>query len=247
MDNRYYDGVIKEMQPFFDEHGFKENEDGSFSGDTHSVKIEYSEEKQMYILLLSEKEDGKFGEYAQISSWLFDDTQYAKDAEAVGVDFTATLREKLGIKLKRAPVTDVDLPSAQKSGALTVAGYTKKVLDVFPQYKEDYKAHIAHYGNFLYMEFYSKTLIPQIRAILAENSKKTVKKLYELLEVGYIKGDKDTVNLVVASIAAAICIDESIKDAALAMLDADSHFKSSVTSFIPVMSSDKKLRAAFIK
>ncbi len=247
MDNRYYDNLMKEMQPFFDEHGFKVQEDGSFLSDTRGVKIEYSEEKQMYLLHSADVENGKLGEYTQLSSWLFDDTQNAKDAESVGVDFTATLRESMGIKIKRAPITEVDLPSAQKSGALTVAGFTKKVLDVFPQYKETYKSHIAFYGNFLYMDFYSDTLIPQIEGILLENSKKTVKKLFELLENGYINGDHDTVNLVVASLSAAIHKKPEIKDAAFEMLSANTHFKSSVEAFIPIIASNKKLRTAFVK
>ena len=97
------------------------------------------------------------------------------------------------------------------------------------------------------MDFYSKTLIPQIESILTENNKKTVKKLYELLSNGYINGDKDTVNLVVASLSAAIIKKSDIKAAALEMLDGDSHFKSSVEAFINVLNSNKKLRSALIK
>ncbi len=247
MDNRYYSSVIEEMQPFFDEHGFSAREDGSFLSENRSVKIEYSEEKQMYLLSCAEVTDGVVGEYSELSSWLFDDSQNAKDAASVGVDFTATLRENMGIKIKRKPMSEVDLPSAQKSGALTVAGFTKKVLDVFPQYKDAYKEHVATYGNFLYMEFYSETLIPQIQQILGEGAKKTVKKLFELLEMGYIQGDRDTVNIIVASVAAAVYNSTELQDAANQMLDSNPHFKSAVIAFIPVLKSKKKLAAALIK
>ena len=57
MDNRYYSSVIEEMQPFFDEHGFSAREDGSFLSENRSVKIEYSEEKQMYLLIRLLKEN----------------------------------------------------------------------------------------------------------------------------------------------------------------------------------------------
>lgn len=247
LDNRYYNSVIEEMQPFFDEHDFKACEDGSFANDTRAAKIDYNEERQMYILSVADVSDGSVGEYSELSSWLFDDSQNAKDAVAVGVDFTATLRENMGIKIKRKPVTDVDLPTAQKSGALTVAGFTKKVLDVFPQYKDDYKEHVAKYGNFLYMDFYSETLVPQIKNILSENAKKTVKKLYELLELGYVQGDRDTVNIVVASLAAAVQNDTALQNAAFEMLSSNLHFKQSVEAFIPVLKSKKKLAAALVK
>ncbi len=247
MDNRYYSNVVEEIKPFFDEHGFKCNDEGAFINETRAVKIDYNEEKQMYILSVAEITDGTVGEYAELSSWLFDDTQNAKDAQSVGVDFTGTLRENMGIKIKRKPITEVDLPSAQKSGALTVAGFTKKVLDVFPQYKDTYKEHIATYGNFLYMDFYSVTLVPQIKAILGENAKKTVKKLNELLELGYVQGDRETVNIVVAALSAAVMDDAGLQEAAYGMLSGNIHFKQSVEAFIPVLKSKKKLSAALVK
>lgn len=247
MDNRFYDNVIGEMKPFFDENGFVSRDDGSFRGETKAVRVEYDEPRQMYLLKLADVTDGNVGEYSEVSAWLFDDTQIAKDAESVGIDFTNTLRDSLGIKPHRAPVTAVDLPSADKSGSLTVSGFTKKVLDVFPQYKDAYKEHIAQYGNFLYLDFFADTLVPQIKNILNENSKKTVKKLFELLDLGYVQGDRETVNAVVAVVSAAVCENAELKAAALAMLENDKHFQQSVAAFIPVFERKKKIREALLK
>lgn len=247
MDNRFYDNVIAEMKPFFDEHGFKTQEDGSFIGESKAVKVEYSEPRQMYLLKLAEVADGKAEEYSEVSAWLFDDTQNAKDAGSVGIDFIGTVRDSMGIKIKRAAVTEVELPSADKTGALTVSGFTKKVLDVFPQYKEPYKAHIAKYGNFLYLNFFAESLVPQIKAILTENSKKPLKKLFELLDGGYVRGDRETVNAIVVCVVAAVYGDEKLQANALAMLEEDRHFQSAVSAFIPVFASKKKLREALLK
>lgn len=248
MDNRYYDKVIEEMKPFFDEQGFKCDKDGAFLNDTKSVKINYDENSQMYILQTADISDGTVGEYTNASSFLFDDSQTEKDAMSVGIDFTETLRKNLGIKNKRPAVSgNIDLPTAQKGDALNITGFTKKVLDVFPQYKDTYKEHVAKYGNFLYINFFSYTLVPQIITVLSENSKKTVKKLFELLENGYLQGDKDTANIVVAVLAAAIIKDESIKASAYTMLESNAHFKSSVEAFIPVLTSNKKLLNSLIK
>ena len=134
MDNRYYENVIGEMKPFLDEHKFSLKEDGSFANESRSVKISYNEERQMYVLSAAVIENGETGDYSDIDSWLFDDSQNARDAVAVGVDFTAALRENMGIKIKRVTANgaDVELPSASKGGSMTVAGFTKKLLDVFP-------------------------------------------------------------------------------------------------------------------
>ena len=80
----------------------------------------------MNLLLVADIEDDKIGEYTEINAWLFDDTQNAKDAVSVGIDFTASLRKLLGIKTKRASNTEIELPSFSKGGSITITGFTKK-------------------------------------------------------------------------------------------------------------------------
>ncbi len=247
MDNRYYDAVIAEMKPFLSENSFVARDNGSFRSETKSVKIEYSEERQMYLLLMADFTEGSEGEYAEISSWLFDDSQNERDAASVGIDFSETLREALGVKITRARTSNVALPTAEKGDSMSIPGFTKKVLDVFPQYKDTYKAHIEKYGNFLYLDFFANTLVPQIRAVLNENTKKGNKKLFELLDNAYLVGDRETVNAVVAVVAAAVYNDAPLQAVALEVLSADTHFKQSVEAFIPVFASKKKLREALLK
>lgn len=245
LDNRYYDGVIAEMQPFFDEQGFKAA-DGAFANDTKSVIIEYNEDKQMYVLKSAAIENGTVGEYEVLSEYLFDDSQNEKDAIAVGIDFVETLRASFGVKAKRTAAS-VELPTAQKGDSLNISGFTKRVLDVYTIFKEPYKAHVAYRGTFLYMEFFADFLVPQIRTVLISNDKKQLKKLYELLSDGYLHGDKETVNIVVACVAAAVYNDDTLKANALAMLESNTHFKTSVENFIPAFAKNKKLLAALVK
>ncbi len=247
MDNRYLENVIAEMQSFFDENGFKEV-DGVYKNEKKAVKVEYSEERQMYVLKTADiEEDGSFN-LGEASAWLFDDSQNAKDAEAVGIDFTSTLKSELGIKTKRATVTSaVDLPTVSKDGTYNITAFTKKMLDVFPALKDEYKAHVTVYGNFLYLNFFGEKLVPQIKAVMNENNKKSVKKLFDVFETAYLHGDRDTVNTIVAVVAAACVNDDVVKANVVAALGENKHFIDSVTQFIPVVSSNKKLSAALIK
>lgn len=245
MDNRYFDTVINEMKPFLDENGFKE-QDGAFVSDTKAAKVSYNDERQMYQLYMAEVENGTVGEYSEVSAWLFDDSQTQKDAESVAIDFTATLRDKMGIKIKRSVNSQIDLPTA-KAGTYDISAFSKKVLDIYPQFKENYKAHIAFYGNFLYLNFFGETLVPQMRSVLCENNKKAVKKLCEMLENGYVQGDRDTVNAIVAVCAAAVLNDDTAKTNLFSALADNSHFVKAVEQFIPVLSGNKKLQATLIK
>ncbi len=248
MDNRYFDKVIEEMQPFLDEQSFKQSEDGSYKNDTRAVKVEYNESRQMYTLNVAEIADGEIGEFKEISAWLFDDSQTAKDAASVGMDFTASLRKNMGIKLKRtASGEEVELPTVSKIGSITVTGFAKKMLDFFPSLKDEYKDHIAQCGNFLYLNFFGEHLVPHIKNVLSSGNKKQIKKLYDILGDMYVKGDKDTVNTVVAVLCAAAYNDENTEKAVKDMLADNNHFLLAFESFLNTMPKSKKLMAALVK
>ena len=170
LENKYFDSVIAEMKEIINETGLKL--DGNIlSNENKSVKIEYSEERQMYTLAVADITDGNVGEYREISSWLFDDTQTKKDAECVGMDFAETLRKEFGIASQKRSVNSlVDLHTAQKGDEANINAFTKKMLDVFPALKDEYKAHVAHYGNFLYLNFFGEHLAPATKLSLHSTS-----------------------------------------------------------------------------
>ena len=231
------------MEPLLSEQGFKAGENGEFSNDTKKVLVAYDEEKQMYRLSIADID----GDYKEVSAWLFDDSQNAKDATSVGIDFAASLRKELGITAKRVGNNNIELPSASKSGNMTVTGFAKKMLDVYPTMKEEYKEHIAVYGNFLYINFFGESLVPNLKNTFENGSKKQIKKLYDVFEDAYLKGDKDTVNILVAVLCAAAYKNENITAAIREMLEVDKHFLASFDNLLPIIHKNKKLANALIK
>lgn len=249
MDNRYYSEVVKEMESLFSEQGFKAGENGEFLNNAKKVLISFDEPKQMYRLEVADiDEEGNFSEYKEINAWLFDDSQTAKDAQSVGMDFAATLRKELGVTVKRTANTgNVELPSASKTGSMTVTGFAKKMLDIYPTLKDEYKEHIAVYGNFLYINFFGEHLVPNLKNTFESGTKKQIKKLYDVFEDAYLKGDKDTVNILVAVLCAAAYNNEKVTAAIREMLDVDKHFLASFNNLLPVLPKNKKLFSALIK
>ena len=247
MDSKYLSNVISEMKPFFDENGFVCESEGVYKSDTKKIEVAYNENRQMFVLNVADKEEGgDFGEATELSCWLFDDSQNERDAESVGMDFVDTLRKNMGIKAKRIAGGNVELPTASKNGALNVSGFAKKVLDIYPKFKDAYKEHIEKYGNFLYMNFFAETFVPAIIESVKDGNSRSKKKIFDLCENAYIKGDKETVNMVVACLAAACYKDAEAKTEILQMLDQDTHLKSCVEAFIP-MAASKKLKGALVK
>ncbi len=247
MDNRYLDKVIGEMKPFLEEQGFKSN-GNNFESDEKIIAVNFDDARQMYVLCVAQKSDEGEPTFSEISAWLFDDSQNEKDAISVGIDFVATLRKELNVKVKRnTNVSSIDLPTASKSDTMNIAGFTKKMLDIFPVLKDEYKSHISIYGNFLYLNFFGEHLIPLMINLFETGTKKQIKKFYDVLEDGYVKGDKDTVNVMVAVLCASAYNNETVKKAIKEMLAENKHFLISFEGFLPVLSKNKKLMKALVK
>lgn len=247
MDNRYYGSVISAMQDFLNQNSFKADENGIFSNESKKVEVKFSEERQMYILSVADIIDGQVGDFREISSWLFDDSQTEKDTEAVAIDFVSSLKKELGIKSTRSTVSNkIELPTGSKTGKMDIQGFTKKMLDVYPVLKEEYKNHIADYGNFLYLNFFGKNLVPLYKATFVGGNKKQIKKLYDVLADAYLRGDNDTVNTMIALLCAAAYNDDNVTKEINEMLEVDGHFKAAFNSFIPVLAKNKKLLSALV-
>lgn len=249
LDNRYFENVINEMQGFLEENGFAKLEEGSYQNDKLAAFVEYIDERQMFTLnIASVLEDGTLSDKKEVNAWLFDDSQNAKDAEAVGIDFVNTLRDSLGIKLTRTTAaSSVELPKASNSDNVTINDFAKKMLDIFPALKDPYKEHIAKYGNFLYLHFFGEHLVPRMKNLFSEGTKKQIKKFYDVYDNAYVKGDRETVNLVVALLCAVAYEDEKIGEVIKETLADNNHFYTSYYNFSKDFKKNKKLFAILVK
>lgn len=247
LDNRYFENVVNEMEPFLSEQGFTFNGE-KFESETKVIAVNYIDAKQMYTLSVADKTEDSELDFKELNAWLFDDSQNAKDAASVGIDFVATLKKEFGVKTKRvADTSSVDLPTASKSDSMDIMGFTKKMLDIFPAIKDDYKAHVAVYGNFLYINFFGDHLAPLLINLFENGTKKQIKKFYDVLEDAYVKGDKDTVNIMLAVLCAAAYNNETVTNNIKEMLGEDKHFLSSFENFAPAFAKNKKLLSALVK
>ncbi len=244
MDNRYYGTVIDEMTPFFEENGFKA-EGETFANERVSVKIEYDEARQVYKLLYAQIEDGKTGDYAIASSYLFDDSQLERDAVSVGMDFVDTLKKKLGVKAKRkVNAAGIDLPTANKGDAVTVTTLTSKLLAIYPSLKDKYKEEVETKGKYLYLDFATSYFVPEIRATLEAGNKKATKKLIDMLLEMFVQGDNATSTAVVALLAAAIGKNEARFKNAVEYMDECTSLIVSINNMIPLLGKNKKFTKA---
>ncbi len=245
MNKKCYDAVIKEMQVLLD--GQKFTADGEiFKNEKNAVCVSFDEENKLFVLKMAEVTDGTVGEFAVLTTWLFDDNQTERDAAAVGNDFADTLRSKLGLKAERSKAT-VSLPITEKGEEISVLTLTQKLLAFFPQYKEAYKAEVASYGKYLYVDFIASKFVPEIRNLIISNNKKQLKKLFDMLDEMYVDGDATTTDMVTSIIAAATFGDEKAKATAEEYIQENRHMKVCVNEMLSQLKHNKKLREALVK
>ncbi len=248
MDNRYLEFVVAEMQSILDEKAFKQTEEGVFANNDKQIKIVYDEARQLYRLIACDIAEGGFGEERELSAYLFDDSQTKRDAASVGLDFADTLKKELGIKRSRANnnATAIDLPTASKNAQMTVAGFTAKLLAVYPEFKETYKESVAKNGMYLYLEFFRETLTPKIAEVLSSGTDKQIKKIVDLLNGCYIDGDKETGTLIIAILSVACEQSEGLLAKISEIQGKDSYLVPLVRNFLPELKNNKALREALI-
>lgn len=242
MENIYFDVVISEMSSFLEQNGFKEKE-GYFANDTKALKVEYDEERFIYKLLIADITEAGVGEYALVSSYLFDEGQTKKDAACVGIDFVDEAKKTLGIKEAKKRISVSELPSAN-SNTVNTDVLTAKLLANYPDLKDTYKDYVNQKGKYLPLDFGTTYFVPEIRKTLDENNKKAVKKLMDVFADVFVAGDRASVNLVIALLASAIGKNADRFKAAADRLEDCTLLIDAVNQEIMLATKDRKLQKA---
>ena len=100
---------------------------------------------------------------------------------------------------------------------------------------------------FFYLNFFVEHLVPRLVRLFEEGTSKQIKKFYNTILDFYVEGDNDTINTVVALLAAAAYNNDAVTQKIRDMLADNNHFLNSFNNFLPAFAKNKKLVAALIK
>lgn len=193
MNQAAMDIIIKELSGIFQSQGMtrQSSDEQIYSNDKYAVKVWYDEDRKMFNLYMAEVQEGKGVNFATVSSWLFDENHNERDAAGVAGDFADTLNTKLGIKrVMSVSAREVKLPSKAVGDTTPgVEAFANRFLTLFPQYKDEYKEHIARYGDFMYVDFFGKTAAVKLRELADDGSKKPLEKMMMMLDSFYVDAD----------------------------------------------------------
>lgn len=207
MVEQAYDIIMNELKPALEKKGLKStnSKDGEvFANEEIAVKIRYEADSSQFKLVCSEVNDGEFGDFYTKSTWLFDDGSDERRARSIGIDFKETLGEILGIKKTHAATSGgIAMPErAGKNDTVNLEGFTNRTLALFPKYKDDYKAHVAKYGELLHCNFFKSTLAVEVREAIHSNDRKQTTKIFKMLKEMYTNGNCEVDRTITYSILA---------------------------------------------
>ncbi len=255
MDIKYIREVTSAMHDFMTGHKFTADHDNSvFKGEGKVYKVSYDEQRKTFSVSVATLiEDGEEGESKVLSSWYFDEESHgANDIKCVAEDFIGAVAKDNGIKLVSSAengLQEIALPQKAEAGAEpNIEAFTQKFLAMFPQYKDTYRAMMAKYGSFLYVEFYKNYGIAKMKELMANESgnKKQLQKYFKMLGEMHYEGDSNVADVICSVILAGSFYDDVVGfDAAATKYLEDFPFlKSAARAAVVNFKKNKKLRNA---
>lgn len=192
-----------------------------YKGTRGKIRIEFFGKQAILFYADVDPEEATDEDFTKASVNFFDlDTFDDKDLKSLANEFIDTIDSKFGVK-KSANGKTTKLPppvskSAAKSGAQSYDGYTlaNRLTALYPELKEEIKAHLDEYPEFLPEEFFVNTANKLILATIKNNQKQEITKLFKIINDIYENGSGDVQGLIAVTILGEMNNDKALCDIA---------------------------------
>lgn len=181
-----------------------------YSGDKGKIRILFNDNK---IRLLTGEKDAASADdsdYTLVASYLLILDEYdSKDVKSVINEITENLTEAYSPKqiAKRQQQIKAQATvsrSAVKNGSLLYdpATLAVRLATLYPEIKEEYKAHLEKYDEFLCEDFFVNNVNPRVYATIRENNPVKMKKLFGILNEIYDDGTNEVQDIIIVTMLA---------------------------------------------
>ncbi|MBO7179686.1 MAG: hypothetical protein J6V78_05035 [Clostridia bacterium] len=203
----YPDGVTAPEVPLF-----KENDSTyiSYIGEKGRIRITFKKNQLALHCATADEADTPDDDMRRVSLSLLELDEYdERDLSYIFDEFTDSLLNTF--KAKRELRGDVKMPTpVSKSKAKNdIQSFDSVTLGnrmggIYPELKEEYKANITEYGEFLAEDFFMNHGNKFIEETIRQNDKQKMRKLFNLLNEIYDDGTNDTQSLIGVTILGTI-------------------------------------------
>lgn len=173
-------------------------------GETGTAIIVYNSGNNQIKLFGSADKGVGVSDCKELSAWLLEPSVATEsDVKSISNDFRESIEETFS-KKSDTDLSKVKLPhsvskSKAKTGAVSYDPITlaNRFVMIFPEYKDELKINIVHYGEFLPLDFCEKFIVPKFKqALKDELDAKTTKKFYKMLAEIYEDGTNEVQDII---------------------------------------------------
>lgn len=214
-----------------------------FTGEKGTFKIEVSDKKIYLKCSSAQYESAVEEDFAQQSAGLFEEENLTdKDVRYLANEFNETIIKIYG-KNKKAQSVKLPTPvskSAARSGSVyfDTATLATRMTAIFPECKEEYKANVERYGEFLPEDFFLNHCNKYVIETIRENNPAKMRKLFNCLNEIYNDGTNEVQSIIVITILGSINNDEQLlancvdymQDMTLAVIEANKYLSKSASA-----------------
>ena len=186
-----------------------------YKGEGKALRIEHFNNK---ISLLGALKEGEIlpGDYSQLALSLLEvETANEKDVRFIVNDFSDTIAETFGTKTVKAVKSKLPTPvskAAAKSGAVSYDPNTlaNRFTAIFPELRDEYKANVEKYGQFLSEDFFINHGTPKVMEVIKRNNDAEMKRMFKLFNEIYEDGTNETQSLICVTILGTLENEEQL-------------------------------------
>ncbi|MBQ6467098.1 MAG: hypothetical protein IJJ61_04075 [Clostridia bacterium] len=208
----YPEGKAKGELPFKEDSGRIIIE---YQGENKAARIEHFNNR---IALMGAAKEGEIlpSDYSQLALSLLEaETANEKDVKFIVNDFSDTLAETFGSSAKKQVKSKLPTPvskAAAKSGAVSYDPNTlaNRFTTIYPQLRDEYKANIEKYGQFLPEDFFVNHGNAVLLDTIKRNNPVEMKKLFKLLNEIYEDGTNETQSLICVTMLGSLENDQEL-------------------------------------
>lgn len=203
----YPDGVRAPEAPIFKD---KDSSYIAYEGEKGRMRIVFKKNQLALHCATADEDDTPDDDMKRVSLSLLELEEYdEKDLSYIFDEFSESITKTYSTK--RELRGDVKMPtpvsrSKAKNGTQYYDAVTlgSKIGGIYPELKEEYKANVSEYGEFLPEEFFVTHGNKYIENTIRENDKQKMRKLFNLLNEIYDDGSNDTQSLIGVTILGTI-------------------------------------------
>ena len=180
-----------------------------YRGDKGRVRIEHEGDKLSLFCAKADEDDTPDDDMRRASLSLLDlETFDDKDLKYITQEYLETF-ETLFVKKTAGAGKKMPTPVSRTKAKSGVMAYDANTLGsrfttIYPDLKEEYKANVTLYGEFLAEDFFVKFGNAKVEETIRENDKIKMRKLFNLLNDIYEDGTNDTQSTVAVTILGCI-------------------------------------------